>query len=920
MRRPIRDGRRLGVGWLALAVGLALAHPAPGLDFRLIAGWRTIQVAEPSPDGKWFAYVLVPADGDSELVVRSIETASEMRFSIGFVPFPERGLFRFSGDSKWLGFFATAARDRRGTAPGPPVRQSLTLLRLHTGEKRQFDNVQSFTFPARQSDRVLLLQTAEGRENTNANILMMFSTDGGLTVEIPNVTSYACNADGEFCAWAIDRKASGGGLYLYKTATGATSTLDNSAAGYRNISWAPQGPSFAALECDPCEPVERARYAALGFSDVGSATVQKVIVGPELPSNWVVSPYRRTEWLYDGRALGLGVVKAAKKSSSAEASGVPDLVIWSSGDDRLPQQRRLEERKDREASTASAYWLEAQTLVRLGDDDISEVRIHRSSPWALGIGPSIGARSSGDPDRQRLLDLYAIDVRSGERKSIVTQINWQYGLSPDGTHALYFSDGQFHAYDFEKGVTHHLGDSKRMDFRDNEDDRYVVKPPAGAPAWSADGRSILVSDGWDIWQLPIESGKPNNLTSTERKGGIRFRRWFQLDPEESVVDVSRPMYLEAIDEDTKKSGVLRLSGGQLERLRWEDAAFGTLLKAREANVFFYTRETSTTFPNYYTSDEVLRNVTQITNANPQVANQRLSAGSRLIEYLSESGKKLRAALFLPGDYEPGKSYPTIVFVYEKFSDTLNKFVTPSLDSFNRSVYTSNGYAVLMPDIDFVRNDPGKSAVWSVVPAVEAAAKTGIVDRDRVGLHGHSWGGYVTAFLVGQTNIFKAAAAGAPITDMASLYNLVYQNSGKPNHFMFESGQARLSSTLWADPQAFMRNSPVYYAPQVRTPLLIQHNDADGSVDFTQGVQLFNALRRLGKPAVLLQYRGENHGLRKTANRKDFATKLMEFFDYYLKGCSQPAWLASVSNSAAVVIGSNESRPVAGRGGSCAQRP
>ena len=209
--------------------------------------------------------------------------------------------------------------------------------------------------------------------------------------------------------------------------------------------------------------------------------------------------------------------------------------------------------------------------------------------------------------------------------------------------------------------------------------------------------------------------------------------------------------------------------------------------------------------------------------------------------------------------------------------------------FNKAMYLSNGYAVLEPDIKYKLNDPGMSAVACVVPAVKAAIATGVVDEKNVAIHGHSWGGYQTSFLITQTNIFKAAAAGAPLTNMISMYSLIYWNSGGTNQAIFEASQGRLTPGYWDNWDAFARNSPVYHIKKVQTPLLLLHNDKDGAVDFTQGIEYYNGLRRLNKPVVMITYKGENHGIAKMPNRKDYAVRMMEYFDYMLKGKPAPEW-------------------------------
>ena len=224
------------------------------------------------------------------------------------------------------------------------------------------------------------------------------------------------------------------------------------------------------------------------------------------------------------------------------------------------------------------------------------------------------------------------------------------------------------------------------------------------------------------------------------------------------------------------------------------------------------------------------------------------------------------------------------------SQGANQFANPGANGFNRSVYTSNGYAVFVPDITYRVNDPGMSAVWCMVPALKAAIATGVIDPKRVGLTGHSWGGYQTSFLVTQTDMFAAAVAGAPLTNMISMYSLIYKNTGGSNGAIFEASQGRFRGGYWDNWDAYYRNSPVFFAKNVKTPLMILHNDRDGAVDFTQGVEYYNTLRRLQKPVIMLEYVGENHGLRKPVNQRDYTVRMMEFFDHYLKGSAAPEWM------------------------------
>ena len=125
-----------------------------------------------------------------------------------------------------------------------------------------------------------------------------------------------------------------------------------------------------------------------------------------------------------------------------------------------------------------------------------------------------------------------------------------------------------------------------------------------------------------------------------------------------------------------------------------------------------------------------------------------------------------------------------------------------------------------------------------------------------------------------------------------MYSSVYWNSGGTNQAIFESSQGRFKGNFIQNYDAYIRNSPAFHADKVTTPLVILHNDKDGAVDFNQGITYYNTLRQLGKDVILLEYVGENHGLARPVNQKDYAVRMREWFDAYLKGAPAPEWMKS----------------------------
>jgi dipeptidyl aminopeptidase/acylaminoacyl peptidase len=167
----------------------------------------------------------------------------------------------------------------------------------------------------------------------------------------------------------------------------------------------------------------------------------------------------------------------------------------------------------------------------------------------------------------------------------------------------------------------------------------------------------------------------------------------------------------------------------------------------------------------------------------------------------------------------------------------------------------------------------------------------MIDPDRVGMVGHSWGAYQTAFMMTQTDIFAAGIAGAPLTDLISMYLSIYWNSGSTDARIFEISQGRMEVPPWEDLEVYMNNSALFNIESMNTPLLVAFGDEDGAVDWHQGIELYNAARRAGKDFVMLVYPGENHSLRQKPNQIDYHLRILQWFGHYLKGDEAEPWIS-----------------------------
>ncbi|MCA9738449.1 MAG: S9 family peptidase, partial [Gemmatimonadetes bacterium] len=922
-----QDGAAVRMAGSSSPRGAAL----PPLDPSNLADWKSIRWQQVSNDGAWFAYQVVPNEGDAEVVVRPTGDGEERRFPIGepsgpagFNPFgpAPRGPVALSGDGRWLAFttYPTAEAAKKAKRDKKPLHNGVTVVELSTGEARSFERVRGHEF-AGESPRFLVLQRAldEGEAAGSGADLLLYELATGLVTTVGSVAAYDLDETGRWIAWTTETKDRvGNGVALRDLGTDVVRTLDSDTKPYTQLAWADEGLALAVLRGTIDTTTSDTSFVALGWTGLDRGQVRTVTLDPAeargFPTGLRISQAAAPEWSDDRAALFVGLTEprtekdsgnerpdvrpaagtpGAMQSSPPDLSGeddLPTLVLWHGRDPRLQSQQQVEESRDRRYSWLGAFRVADGSFARLATDEIREVDLLAGERYAVGYDQrDYALRDAIDGGRRR--DVYALDARTGEATLLLRAQRWPVFPSPDGSKLLYYTDRHYHVYDFTTGRTRSITEGLPTSFVDVEDDHNVEDPPLAPMGWAADSRSVVLNDDWDVWRVPVDGGAAVNLTVDGRETGVRHPRRVAYDPEEKGIDFSKPVYFTAYGERTKKGGLERLRPGQrrTERLLWDDASF-SVQRARDTETFVFARETFVTFPDWWAARGSFTSPTRLTDANPQQADFAWSAGARLVDYVSDKGDSLQAALFLPADYQPGQSYPTVVYIYEKLSQNLHSYSLPNeTRAFNPSVYTSRGYAVLMPDIVYTINDPGMSAVWCVIPAVHAAIATGVVDEAHVGLHGHSWGGYQSAFLLTQTDLFAGIVSGAPLTDMVSMYSSIYWNTGSADMAIFESSQGRFKGNFIENYDAYIRNSPAFHADHATTPVVLLHNEKDGAVDFNQGITFFNTLRELEKDVVLLQYVGENHGLREPKNQKDYTGRMMEFFDHYLRGAPAPDW-------------------------------
>jgi dipeptidyl aminopeptidase/acylaminoacyl peptidase len=409
-------------------------------------------------------------------------------------------------------------------------------------------------------------------------------------------------------------------------------------------------------------------------------------------------------------------------------------------------------------------------------------------------------------------------------------------------------------------------------------------PDARALGWSSDSRTLLLSDGWDVWSFAAAGGRAVNLTVNGRRDSIRYGEVLFRRDTTSGLDLRRPFFVRATGAWTKREGIARIDAGKPGAALWLwDDAKVDIRKAADADMWIYTRQTATEFPDYYAASAAMSSGVRITRANPQQSEFAWTAGASLLDYRTPDGARLQAALHLPAGYEKGRTWPTIVVLGDSGSRALHSHSPPSFaPGLSYSIYTNRGFAVLSPDIRHTPNEPGKAALESVAAALDAGVAAGVVDSNRVGLAGHGWGAYQVSFIVTQSNAFAAAVATAPMTNLVNMFGTLFWRDAAPESLK-RMVLPWFTNEFWDSSAVYVRNSPVFQAAGVSTPLLLQHNRGDSVVDFNQSLDFSNTLRRLNRPVELLEYEGEGHTLSKQANRVAFSIRMREFLEHFVVG-------------------------------------
>lgn len=888
--------------------------------------WESVSSERISKNGAWAGFEINPQDGDGRLEIVSHQNENQKNI------IPRASRLYFSNNSEFAVGKINPQKDsvhyyklKKTKAENMP-KDSLFILNLKNQIIDKHARVKSFSLPEKEGNWVAihfekeLLQKEEKSVDVDTTIvrnvpkekrrksegtkLLVLSLEGPAKFEFHRVKNYGFSENGEYFFYikAQEDTLKNTGIFLLNLKTGVSKIIDVKKTDYFNPVFSSNNKYLSYLTTEDSIKSKKPYYD-LFLYETQKETNQKIAAKDFLGIEGRISKEGRLFFSEDESRLFFGTSPDYVSYSYEEDSTILDedrvsLDIWGWQENEI-QPMQLKNRKREENRTfLSMYNLKTKKILPIGDQDISKINVDSKAKSKYGIGlDDTPYRRNYSWDIQIGQDLYLVDLETGNKSLIQKDVPGNPQLSPSFKYIYWYDnrDSSWVSYDILHKNFKNLTKDLESVFYNEQHDSPSLPSSYGTAGWLKGDEGFLLYDKYDIWKIdPTSKSKPINLTLGQgRDSNISFRR-VKLEKEEEGIDPTKPFMLSAFHETNKKSGFFKgdIYGNKLpEQIIFSDHRYFGLNKAENADKFLVRRSTFQEYADVFATDSEMTSLRKLSTANPQQANVKWGS-VELVDYLANDGTPLQGLLFKPEGFDPTIKYPMISYFYERNSDGLHNYraPAPSASTINIPYFVSNDYLVFVPDIKYDLGLPGPSAYNCIIPGVQAIVARGYVDAENLAIQGQSWGGYQVAHLITRTNLFKAAGAGAPVVNMTSAYGGIRWGSGMSRMFQYEQTQSRIGGTLWEKPFYYLENSPLFFMDRVTTPVLIMHNDDDGSVPWYQGIEMFMALKRLNKPAWLLQYNGEDHNLRLRKNRKDLSIRLSQFFDHYLKGYPAPLWM------------------------------
>ena len=889
-----------------LAFALSAQAQKKPLDHSVYDSWQHIAANALSADGRILTYQVDPQEGDGTLFVRNRQTKKVISIPRGHKAQVLDDGIRMICLIKPL-FKQTRQAMIQKKGPEDMPKDTLAVVNLQTGQIKKFGHVLSHSMGKLAVGAVAfsvgdttLIPKKERKGKDNGKPLLVYYLANGRIDTLKHVDQFGMNRQGTALAYTCKYKKNKSQLALLDLASGKSILLGDTLSFYSLPQFSHDGSKMLYLESSDTATTG-SKHCTLQEYSMGAERSRRLIeTGPQtgMPADWGITENGAPRYSRDGKRIFVGIQRyIAPDDTTLYAFETPALDIWRHDAPVLPPAEKVR-LKDIQKQTCTTVVINGK-LIPLTTSFYDDIRLvdRGNAAYALSIDRTPHMVET-QWSYQIPLTVSLVELTTGQRKKIITGQVAHVTASPSCKYVAWYDlqSSQWMVYETRTGLTRSLTGNLRVNFFNEEDDHPMLKDAYGAVDWTERERDLLVYDRFDLWRIPLSGGKAVNLTRSEGRNNNCVYRYIETRDEDApcYIEGSKRLLLSVFDKTSKKNGIATTSlNGDLKKLPLEEYMFSKIVKARDTEVYAYLKGNFQHSNDVWVASKDFSKQQKISSINPQQKDYNWGS-VELIHWTAFDGKPMEGLLYKPEDFDESKQYPVMVYFYEKFSENRYRYVEPqpSWSTVNLSFYTSRGYLVFVPDIVYTPGTPGESAYNCIVSGAKFLTGFPWVDKQNMAIQGQSWGGYQVAYLITRTHMFKAAEAGAPVSNMTSAFGGIRWESGSSRQGQYEEGQSRIGRNLWEAPELYISNSALFKLPEVKTPLLIMHNDADGAVPWYQGIEMFMGLRRLGKPVWMLEYNNEAHNLKERRNRKDLTIRLQQFFDYYLKGAPEPEWMKS----------------------------
>lgn len=913
------------------------------LDHSVYDGWQNIAERLISDNGNFIAFTVVPQEGDGHLFIKKKDGTTIAEIARGYNA-------NITDNSQFLicrikPFFKdTRDAKIKKKRPDEMPKDSLAIVDLNSGKIAKVAKIKSFKLADEQAQFLAyhlekkpampvpktaqtdstakllvpvnpptLRAAAEPFEEGTDLIVQNLLT--GDTVVYNLVSEYFFNKKGNILLIETTKKTGDTKIKpqvvkvdLLNKKNAVVLTGFNDAKAYR-MDEAGNQLAFIAERDSSAKSLQKfyKLYYHKNGADSAVLLVQKNTSG--MPNNFTLSENAQAiSFSKSGNRLFFGTspILPVKDTITPDFERV-SVDVWHYKDDYLQplQLRNLQQELNR--AYLARFDFEKGSVIQIGNPFFRNIIQTNEGDGAVFYGVSDeGKRIATQWQGASFSDIYAINPLTGNKQLIVRDFKGNTYPSSTGKFLVVYDEvkKKYSAYSSESQKMTSIATDIKLPLYDIENDVPDDPNAYGVVGFTENDESLLIYDQFDIWQIDPLGLKPSvNITGgLGRKNNLVLRN-INLNREDRFIKKNQTLLFNVFNRKNKGSGLKTHIIGTLFEISASTATLpmriSAVLKAKDAAVISFGTETFQRSGNIsmidWNPNTVLQDVQtaqSMHQPNPQQA-QFNWGSAELFTWKSYTSKTAEGIVYKPEDFDPNKKYPMIAYFYERSSDGLYGYSAPAPtpSRLNIPFFVSRGYIVFVPDIWYKKGYPGQGAYDYIVSGTRALVAKGFVDSTKLGLQGQSWGGYQIAHLITRTNLYAAAWAGAPVANMTSAYGGIRWGTGLNRQFQYEKTQSRIGATLWEKPNLYIENSPLFHFPKVKTPVVIMHNDADGAVPWYQGIEMFTALRRLGKPVWMLNYNYEDHNLVERRNRKDIQIREQQFFDYLLKGDKPAKWIA-----------------------------